>query len=92
MPYLDLSYIITAQARKHVTYNGPIGTLDCIIHLSLMEADISAPQRCLELHIPRIGWIALVAAGSTLYTLNGSVWLRPADSPFTRHCSSASAR
>jgi Protein of unknown function (DUF2793) len=42
-PNLVLPYLMAAQAQKHVTHNEAIRMLDCLVHLSVRDRDLSAP-------------------------------------------------
>lgn len=42
-PNLKLPYIMPAQAQKHVTHNEALSALDCIVQLSVIDRDLSAP-------------------------------------------------
>lgn len=42
-PHLNLPYISAAQAQKHVTHNEALRALDAIVHLSLLDRDLSTP-------------------------------------------------
>ncbi len=41
--HLRLPYIAAAQAQKHVTHNEAIRALDAIVHLSVLDRDLTAP-------------------------------------------------
>lgn len=40
---LQLPYIMPSQAQKHVTHNEAIRTLDALVHLAVLDRDLSAP-------------------------------------------------
>ena len=40
---LRLPYIAAAQAQKHVTHNEAIRALDCLVQLSVIDRDLTAP-------------------------------------------------
>lgn len=42
-PHLNLPYISAAQAQKHVTHNEALRALDAIVHLSVLDRDLSTP-------------------------------------------------
>ncbi len=42
-PHLNLPFISAAQAQKHVTHNEALKALDAIIHLSVLDRDLSTP-------------------------------------------------
>lgn len=42
-PNLALPYIIAAQAQKHVTHNEAIRGLDALVHLMVLDKDLSTP-------------------------------------------------
>lgn len=42
-PNLTLPYIMAAQAQKHVTHNEALRALDCIVQLSVLDRDLTAP-------------------------------------------------
>lgn len=42
-PNLDLPYIASAQAQKHVTHNEAIRALDALVQLSVIDRDLAAP-------------------------------------------------
>ena len=42
-PNLLLPYIMAAQAQKHVTHNEAIKRLDAIVHLAVVDRDLTAP-------------------------------------------------
>lgn len=59
-PNLLLPYILPAQAQKHVTHNEAIRALDAIVHLAVLDRDLSAPPAS-----PADGDRYLVAAAPT---------------------------
>jgi Protein of unknown function (DUF2793) len=42
-PNLILPYIMAAQAQKHVTHNEAIRALDAIVHLAVLDRDLTGP-------------------------------------------------
>lgn len=42
-PNLKLPYIAAAQAQKHVTHNEALRNLDAIVHLAVLDRDLSSP-------------------------------------------------
>ena len=40
---LQLPYIMPSQAQKHVTHNEAIRSLDALVHLAVLDRDLSAP-------------------------------------------------
>lgn len=42
-PNLDLPYIQAAQAQKHVTHNEAIRALDAILHICVLDRDLTTP-------------------------------------------------
>ena len=42
-PNLDLPYIASAQAQKHVTHNEAIRALDALVQLSVIDRDLTSP-------------------------------------------------
>ena len=40
---LNLSYILPAQAQKHVTHNDALQTLDALVHLSFKSMQLTVP-------------------------------------------------
>ncbi len=59
-PNLQLPYLIAAQAQKHVTHNEALRALDAIVHLSVLDRDLTAPPAS-----PADGDRYLVAASAT---------------------------
>ena len=57
---LQLPYIMPSQAQKHVTHNEAIRSLDALVHLAVLDRDLSAPPAS-----PADGARYLVAAGAT---------------------------
>ena len=43
-PNLALSYIVAAQAQKHVTHNGAIRALDAVLQIGALARDLAAPR------------------------------------------------
>ena len=41
--HLLLPYILAAQAQKHVTHNEALRILDGLVHLSVLDRDLTAP-------------------------------------------------
>jgi len=41
--HLLLPYILAAQAQKHVTHNEALRLLDGLVHLSVLDRDLTAP-------------------------------------------------
>lgn len=58
-PNLNLPYLAAAQAQKHVTHNEALRALDAIVHLSVLDRDLSMPPLA-----PAEGDRYLVAAGA----------------------------
>jgi hypothetical protein len=42
-PNLALSYIMPAQAQKHVTHNEGLRALDALLQLSVRDRDVTVP-------------------------------------------------
>jgi hypothetical protein len=42
-PNLKLPYILAAQAQKHVTHNEAIRALDALVHIGVLDRDLTAP-------------------------------------------------
>jgi Protein of unknown function (DUF2793) len=59
-PNLGLPYLLAAQAQKHVTHNEAIRVLDCLVHLMVLDRDLSAPPGA-----PAEGARYIVAAGAS---------------------------
>ena len=59
-PNLNLPYLAAAQAQKHVTHNEALRALDAIVHLSVLDRDLSMPPSA-----PAEGDRYLVAAGAS---------------------------
>lgn len=59
-PNLNLPYLMAAQAQKHVTHNEAIRDLDALVHLSVLDRDLTAPPSD-----PSNGDRYLVAVGAT---------------------------
>ena len=59
-PNLRLPYIMAAQAQKHVTHNEAIRALDAIVHLSVVDRDLTSPPPS-----PTNGDRYIVAASAT---------------------------
>ena len=57
---LNLPFILAAQAQKHITHNEALKTLDAIIHLSVIDKDLSTPPPT-----PQIGDRYIVANTAT---------------------------
>jgi len=57
---LNLPYLMPSQSQKHVTVNETIRSLDLIIHLSILDRDLTAPPTA-----PNDGERFLVAAGGS---------------------------
>lgn len=57
---LALPYIAASQAQKHVTHNEAIRKLDALVHLSVLQKDLTAPPSS-----PAKGARYLVAASAT---------------------------
>lgn len=59
-PRLALPLIAGAQAQKHVTHNEALATLDALVHLHILDRDLTAPPAS-----PDDGDTYLVANGAT---------------------------
>lgn len=59
-PNLQLSYILPAQAQKHVTHNEAIRALDALVQLSALDRDLATPPAS-----PADGARYIVAASPT---------------------------
>ncbi|SNT39845.1 DUF2793 domain-containing protein, partial [Antarctobacter heliothermus] len=70
---LMLPYILAAQAQKHVTHNEALRTLDGLVHLSVLDRDLTAPPGS-----PADGDRYIVASGATGdwsgWDLNVALW------------------
>lgn len=42
-PNLLLPYIMPSQAQKHVTHNEALRVLDALVHLAVLDRDLTAP-------------------------------------------------
>lgn len=42
-PHLGLAYLVASQAQKEVTHNEALNDLDCLVQLSVLDRDLSAP-------------------------------------------------
>jgi hypothetical protein len=57
-PHLNLPYMLAAQSQKHVTYNETLRALDAIVHLSVLDRDLTAPPAAPlngQRYIPAVG-------------------------------------
>ena len=59
-PNLQLPYILSNQAQKHVTHNEAIRNLDALVQISIEDKDLSSPPAT-----PIDGDCYIVAAGAT---------------------------
>ncbi len=59
-PNLLLPYIMPSQAQKHVTHNEAVRMLDALVHLAVLDRDLTAPPAS-----PQDGDRYIVADGST---------------------------
>ncbi len=73
-PHLLLPYILAAQAQKHVTHNEALRLLDAVVHLSVLDRDLTAPPAS-----PVDGDRYIVASGATGlwagWDLNVTTWV-----------------
>jgi hypothetical protein len=42
-PNLQLPYLMPGQAQKHVTHNEALRALDAVLHLSVLDRNLTAP-------------------------------------------------
>jgi len=59
-PNLGLPFLMAAQAQKHVTHNEALRALDALVHLAVIDRDLTSPPGS-----PEEGDRYIVAAGAT---------------------------